>query len=324
MKYHYLLISLMWLPAFGHSAESIADNNYGPLKTYTQTPFRTNSLSPQLQSSFPKSKNDVELYINGTAASVWAVNSDYELDYYQNQIAFGGLWQATPDWKFGLNYRWNYAGNNHIDGLTISFHDLVGLSQNGRDDVENDRFVMDLPDYGIEQRDFRGKTLSQAITAYGQYLLFANQNHAFSIGTSLYYNHFDASLFQSNDVEFGTQLNYSYRHGAHHADFMLSATHHNHQKQYQNLPFRKNAWSSGASYQYDFTVRHQLIVQGMIYQGLSYADDEFSKLAIEWVLGYRYNMQHSALEVSMIENMFNADNSTDIAFTLGYRYRLGN
>ncbi len=39
-------------------------------------------------------------------------------------------------------------------------------------------------------------------------------------------------------------------------------------------------------------------------------------------MGYRYLMGNSALEIMAIENARNMDNSTDIAFTIGYRYLL--
>lgn len=38
--------------------------------------------------------------------------------------------------------------------------------------------------------------------------------------------------------------------------------------------------------------------------------------------GYRYYLDRSAIEFTVIENFLNMDNSTDIAFTLGYRHML--
>ena len=43
--------------------------------------------------------------------------------------------------------------------------------------------------------------------------------------------------------------------------------------------------------------------------------------ANEMMFGYRYLMQRSAVEVSIIENVFNMDNSTDVAFQLAYRHQ---
>ena len=114
--------------AFGFA---LADDGYGPVQSYAQSPFHTNNLSPMLRSGFSMPQSQYELFISGTVSSIWAVTSDYELDYYQNQIALGGKWQLDEKWQLDVHYRWNYAGNNHLDGLTIGFHDLFSLEQNG-------------------------------------------------------------------------------------------------------------------------------------------------------------------------------------------------
>ncbi|MBY6107499.1 DUF3187 family protein [Ferrimonas balearica] len=49
----------------------------------------------------------------------------------------------------------------------------------------------------------------------------------------------------------------------------------------------------------------------------------FSGETDEVLLGYRYHLKQGAIEFTMIENIFNMDNSTDIAFTLAYRGRIG-
>nr|OEF66751.1 hypothetical protein A152_05005 [Vibrio tasmaniensis 1F-187] len=43
-------------------------------------------------------------------------------------------------------------------------------------------------------------------------------------------------------------------------------------------------------------------------------DTEFSEAANEVMFGYRYLMQRSAVEISVIENIFNMNNSTDVTF----------
>lgn len=89
------------------------------------------------------------------------------------------------------------------------------------------------------------------------------------------------------------------------------------------MPYRASNWFVGSSYRYQWLSNHYLVLQLGIYQGISTEEDDFSKVATEVTLGYRYQMEQSALEFSVIENMINADNSTDIAFTFAYRYRYG-
>ncbi|WP_099609149.1 DUF3187 family protein [Vibrio coralliilyticus] len=300
-----------------------AQIDYGPVQSYTQSPFHTNSLSPQLRSGFSMDEDDIEVYGTGTISSIWAVTPDYELDYYQNQIAVGGKWQFSSEWQLELSYRWNYAGNNHLDRLTIAFHDWVGIDQNGREDVDNDRFVINMPDYGIELEDFRGESLSHAITSYMQYQFINKKHHGLSVGASLYYNDTKHGIFSSSEFEQGIQLNYGYRRDKHSLDTLLAITFRNTPTVFKDMPYRSSTWTVGASYRYQLLERHHLIGQIAFHEGVSGGEDEFSKPSTEFTFGYRYQMENSAIELTAVENMFNADNSTDIAFGIGYRYRFG-
>ncbi|MCZ8487177.1 DUF3187 family protein [Vibrio lentus] len=56
------------------------------------------------------------------------------LDYYQNQLQ-NRPEMATNHEKHGkveFNYRWLCAANNHLDKITINYHDLLDLDQAGR------------------------------------------------------------------------------------------------------------------------------------------------------------------------------------------------
>ncbi|MGD8171291.1 DUF3187 family protein [Vibrio sp. TRT 21S02] len=306
---------------FGFALSSHAQVEYGPLQTYSQSPFQTNALSPQLRSGFSLPIDAKELFITGTIASIWAVTETYELDYYQNQIALGGTWQLNAKWQLALNYRWNYAGNNHLDGLTTAFHDAFGLDQNGRKDVDENRFVISIPEYDIDEDNFRGETLSNALTLYAQYQLIEKAHHGASLGLSWYFNNADQSILSTSKFQQALQINYGYIRNQHRLDAIVSFTCRHSSDVLGSFPTKETTLSTGLSYRYRFWQDHQLIGQLMVYEGISEGRDEFSKPATEFTLGYRYQFEHSAVELTATENMFNADNSTDIAFSLGYRYR---
>ena len=73
-------------------------------------------------------------------------------------------------------------------------------------------------------------------------------------------------------------------------------------------------------YQLSLFENHELHLEYRWYDGAEDGDTEFSEAANEIMLGYRYLMQRSAIEISIIENIFNMDNSTDVAFQLAYRH----
>lgn len=302
-------------------AEQLINVDYGPLQTYAQSPMITNGLAPQLRSGFSIPEQEVELHAGFTMASIWANNDKYQLDYYQNQLQLGGKWQLNSLWQIELDYRWNYAANNHLDSFIIDFHNWFSIDQNGRDEVAKDRFVIDMPEYQIEQRDFRGEILSQGLYSYVQYQLYQNQNHGLSIGASLYYSDIGQTIFAHSDWEQAIQINYGYRQGKHGFDTTLSQTFRDTPTNFESLPYRSNNWSVGASYRYQWFDNHFLVTQMAFYEGIANDDSSFADIATEFTLGYRYQMPNSAIEFSVIENGINADNSTDVAFTLAYRYR---
>lgn len=302
------------------SAYALSEDGLGPTQSYTQSPFHTNNLSPQIRSGYSMPLGQYEIYTSGVVSSIWAVTDTYELDYYQNQIVFGGKWQLSSRWQIDLQYRWNYAGNNHLDGLTKDFHDLFGIDQNGRNNVENNRFVINMPEYGIEIENFRGETLSHALISYLQYQLVTEDHHGLSIGASLYYNDTSHGIFSSSDFEQAVQVNYGYRRGKHALDTTLALTIRNTPTLFEQMPYRDQTWSVGGSYRYELYENHTLIGQLTVLQGVTEDDDEFSKPSTEFTLAYRYRLKNTAVEITAVENMFNADNSTDIAFGVAFRY----
>lgn len=297
------------------------DDDYGPLKTYAQSPLQSNRLTPLLRSGFSNQTGLVELYTTGTIASVWAQTEDYNADYYQNALTVGGQWQVNDRWTLDFDYTWRFAANNHLDTLTKKFHDTFGIDQNGREDVKDHSFDISVPEYGVEIHNFRGKTLLNAITLYAGYQLFETRHHGLSVGGSLYYNNVSNGPFENRSFEQSLQVNYGYRTGKHRIYTTLGISYRRHNEILTALPYNKFVFMAAIGYQFIITKRHRLLLEYHLYEGTTTATSDLPAPSNEVLLGYRYHLNNGALEVSMIENIFNMDNSTDIAFTLGYRHR---
>ncbi|MGF1756241.1 DUF3187 family protein [Vibrio makurazakiensis] len=302
--------------------ESKANGKYGPLLSYAQSPIQTNSLTPQLRSGLPLTADDVQLYSSFTAASIWIDTPDYHADYYQNQLFVGSKWQANEKWQFDVNYRWGFAANNYLDGPTKSFHDWFGIDQNGRDEVDNHQFTLSMPKYGIDESNFKGDTITSAVSFYGQYQLLETEDYGLSIGSALFYNRVSSGAFKGNNLEQSLQLNYTYLLEKHSFFSSLGFNYRYNHDVIGDFPLDALSWTLIGGYQYQVFEKHQLHAEYRIYEGAEDGHSEFSRLVHEALLGYRYIMDQSALELSLVENMFNMDNSTDIAFTFGFRYKL--
>ncbi len=159
------LIGLLLLvagPLQANSTDRTID--FGPLKTYAQSPQQSISLTPQLRSAFSLPPGEVELYSTASIANVWADSRGYIADYYHNALMVGAQFQLDSDWLLDIDYSWRFAANNNLDSFTINTHRLLGLSQSGRTTALKDQFDISHPDYGVETRNFAGETLQQAIT----------------------------------------------------------------------------------------------------------------------------------------------------------------
>ena len=287
---------------------------------YAQSPIHSNVLSTQLRSAQPKRVGTIEFKSSYTQASIWAHTSAYSLDYYQNQSNVAIEWQASPIWKIEVDYRVVTAKDNGLDSFVMGFHDLFGIGQNGRDQVAEDQFTMDFHNAAIYVSDFEGDDLTNALTSYNELLLYSRGAVSLSAGGSLFYNNVRSGQFARTSFEQGVQFNYSYITSRHN---MFSTIGLVHRKGYDSLVNLENfsaSWAVG--YEYRFAQRHSLLVESLNYQGWASNDPDFSEPSNEVVAGYRYRLHQLAIEALMIENIRNMDNSTDIGFTLGFRFSI--
>ncbi len=294
-----------------------------PFRTYPASPLQAMTLTTQLRSG--ELVDDAELFFMASAASVWIQNRDFQFDYYQNQAVSGIAWRVNDDWSAEVKYQLAWSANNHLDTLTIDFHDWVGISQNGRLDKDKHQNNIDSPLYNVHINNFESEIMVSAIHGYVQWQAFRTASQALTIGATLYYNKVNDSAFANSSFEQGLQANYSFFHGPHSLFTTVGGTLHSADEHiFQDLPVKRftGAWAFG--YGYRFAANHELMLEYHGYEGLLEDDSEFSKSSQEVLLGYRYYLKDLAqIEAAATENIYNMGNSTDILFSLGLRFFLG-
>ncbi len=311
-----LSISVSMLTFF----HSVTHANTSPMFVYAQSPIHSNVLSTQLRSAQPNRAGTIEFKSSYTQASIWAHTSAYALDYYQNQSNIAIEWQASPVWKTELDYRVVTAKDNGLDSFVMGFHDLFRIGQNGRDQVAEDQFTMGFHNAGVHVSDFEGDDLTNALTFYNELLLYSRGPMSLSAGGSLFYNNVRSGQFARTSFEQGVQLNYSYITPRHSVFSTIGLVHRDSDVYVVSLENFSASWAIG--YEYRLNQRHSLLIESLNYQGWATNDPDFSEPSNEVVLGYRYRFNQLAVEALMIENIRNMDNSTDIGFTLGFRFSI--
>ncbi|MGR5522827.1 DUF3187 family protein [Vibrio maritimus] len=288
-----------------------------PLKVDAQAPVQSLGLATQLRSGFYS--DQTELFATYNLGSVWITSDDIQMDYYQNRVTTGLAWSPVEKLQMELRYQFAWAHNNHLDGLVKSFHNAVGLKLDGRDQVEDDSFNVDSDTYGIHDNDFEGDTLESALSLYLQYTVYQSEHQALAVGGSLYYNGQSDYEFSSGGFEQNLQLNWSYANNGHSLYTTLGVVHHADKNIDDDLYFKKFTWEAAVGYGYRFLSNHEILMQYHLYEG-ALNQTAFSENINEATLGYRYYWDNTIIEISGTENLFNMDNSTDIAFTLGLRH----
>ena len=305
------------LPLLLLSSATLSVNAAQPLFVSAQSPIHSNILSLQLREAEAMQPGQFEVKTSYTKASIWAETSDYFLDYYQNNIDLAVAYQLTPLVKTEVGFKRIKARNNELDELTKNFHDFFGIGQNGRDEVDNDRFYISIPSLGVQYDDFEGETLTNAFFVYSEVAILQTAYQAVSVGGTLYYNNVDSGPFARSSFEQGIQINYSLHQYVHHFYASTGLVHRNGDISDEILNSSSGFLSMG--YEYQFLPQHSVLLESHNYGGWANENEDFSETSNEVVLGYRYTYGRAALEAAMHENVRNMDNSTDIAFSLGLR-----
>lgn len=315
-----LISALSISPFLSAYAQVVSFDDYGPLQVYAQSPMQSINLSPVLRSGFSLPQGQKEGYITANAASVWSGSDTLLADYYQNGIASGLKWQITEDLLFDATYTWQFSGDNHLDPLTMWFHDVFGFDQNGRNLQAKHQNQIRSEKYAIDIDNFSGETLNNALNVYLGYQLLQHAHHGISIGGTLYYKYVDSGPFSDESFQQSVQINYGYHNGNHHVNSTLGISFLHSKAPLSQQAFESHGLMLGLGYEYR-KGRHGLLAEYHRYDGIVSWDQNFSEASNEALLGYRYYFNQSAIEIIMIENFLNMDNSADIAYTLGYRHK---
>ncbi|MCG7496941.1 DUF3187 family protein [Vibrio sp. Of7-15] len=322
MKACLLLFTIITMPSPVLSAHQHVD--FGPLAARAQAPLQAIGVSTRLRNAAPWQADHKEVYLAGSFASVWADSSEYSMDYYQNEIMGGFSFRPANNWKLEMSYLYRYAADNKLDNLSIAFHDLFNINQNGREDVAKHRFYIENKITGQRIENFKGEVFNNAVEMYAERLLFSTGKQYLSLGGTLYYNHVNNGPFQAASFEQALQVNYTNSLTQQHHLYVNASITHRDNENFTNIHLKPITTNGGVGYQYRLDKTHSFLLELQSHEGESKSDNELSRRVFEFSFGYRFhfNENNSAIEFTTIENLFNHDNSTDITFTLGYRKKL--
>jgi hypothetical protein len=316
----------------GWTRELSHDYNYGlgKIDLRSQSPVQT--LRFTLPLLIP---GDIQagcgLHIANTWTNVWANESEYLLDYEMSETLVTVTYGFNE--RFGVSLAFenrNYFGGK-MDGFIQGFHDMFGISQDGRDDVSKDRKVIQRFDPKTGQ--MLSERSAEDLENNGMVFLI---NYTLTHGTEIWpsanvfgavrYGLSCADLCRDDhpvDAGFGVGLAkrwskkwYTYA--------SLGYTHYESRDPCEPAPgvtpldFENNAFTGLFVLSWHYTPSFAILAQ-YLYSGPSIKHiDGLDEASHEVHLGFKWETNYGMIEFALIENVITMSNSPDFGLHGGW------
>lgn len=323
-----LAIALVSTPLHAKERECVQygtnTGSLGPLLIRSESPAQSLRLTPMPASAtiLPKARTQLRSMV--TVASIFARDKKdklYELDYHALDYWLGIERGLGNGWQLEWEYNERRNINAHLDQLTLNFHDLFGISQAGRDEVEKNRTLISFPSLGIEETKREvfsrsvGFTIKRAIWARPAY----EECITLQLSTQLEVTR-DISFNRDNvDVNIGIAA--MKRIAGRYVHAYIGQTRFGDSAEQVEIPFKNNQTTVMLAYEHPTRANQSFLIQYLYNQGVVRGFNELSKGSNELILGYKWNFERLQVETSLVENFINFNNTPDIGFTLGLTYR---
>jgi|GEM_PF-703806 len=319
---------LTWTPE-GYRSESICFSNvgYGPLSLGSQSPFQALRLSIRPRTPSTLGKGEYEARGTATWVNVWAQNENYLLDFEMLQVTMGLAYGITDTFQLEVDFQNRSAFGGEMDGFIEGFHDVFGIDQSGRDDFPRGDFNVFLNPPG------EGPTISLGEEARGTFSrgLQLTLQHNVTCGTdklpalSWAVTALADKLYTGEgedlELDLGVSVSLSRRFGMFYLYTTLGYAWFG-RDGFLGIELKDTQFTGLAAGEWRFLPRHALTLQYLYTEGLIDDFSPFCDPSHEITLGWKWEVIHrGVLEVGLIENMFEFDNSPDFGIHVGFSKR---
>ncbi|WP_298443675.1 DUF3187 family protein [uncultured Ferrimonas sp.] len=313
-RVNYLVLGLLVGPSMHTNASDSA-----PLRVHSQSPISSFLLSVSPMPTQFQPGWQVAVDVHG--ASIFAMDAEYELDYYQMEYGVEAFYSPSPRWRFGTGLRLLRTDDAHLDQITLTFHDLFGIDQNGRDQVPKHRFYAAVPATGLLVTDFQRRTLAQKYQFSGAYQWRQSPRHRLSSTVTMQYNNAQGQWRKGGSVDGAVQLDYGYQRSGGDQAWLMLALSYTDASAVLSQSVRQWLPHLGLGYRHHYTPRHSVVFQYQLGMGPMTSLGSFKEPVHEFFVGYRYRRTGYQLDLTVLENAKNPDNSADFGLAARFSYR---
>lgn len=315
----------------GFRGASICYSNvgYGPLRLGSQSPFQSLRFGIDPRTPSTLAEGQWEVHMSETWANTFSYSAgkyllDFEMLDSRLSVAYGALDELELEVEFE-----NRTGMGGImDRFIDAFHRTFGLTDAGRHLFRNNQFQ-------IQLADNRGNTALQLDNSdagsFSNALLLTVQ-HNITCGTdvlpALAYGltvrtHLDNKTGITGQNIFEPQLSFTASKSV--GDFYTYASlafGYFGSQHLGGIQFRTTQWSGLGAVEWRFSSDMSLVLQYLISAGVAKDLGPFSAASNEITLGWKWEVaERTVLEIGLIENLVNFDNTPDFGVHAGLTYR---
>jgi len=316
----YACCAVASAPLFAASDPSqLIEEGFGPLTVRSESPMQALRLTPLRRAPILPGEGVTRFTAMANLSSIWAKTPEYQIDAHIADARLAVTHGFAPDWTWEVALNERHTVNAHLDGLSLAFHDLFGIDQNGRDEVPRNDTRISFPGYGLEMEERGVFSRSLEVTLTRKLRDHRGPGPALALSGTVRYEMLDDGPLPQGGTDVAVQLSLAQKLGARtrlYADFAHIEFGEDSFRALIPLDSRQN--TAMLAHEWRRKDTQAFLVQYLYAEGAVSDLGELSKPSHELVFGYKWLRPSGLWEFAMTENIINFNNSPDVGFTLAF------
>lgn len=302
------------------------ERGLGPIMIRSESPAQSLRLTPMPRDPNLLCPGEHEFRVMANAVSIWARElgaHPYLLDFHMldTRVAVGG--GLARGWSYELAYNDRRLVDAGLDGITFAFHDLFGYENSGHDAAPRNDIRISIPEYGVEMtpEEYELYVRSLELTLSRQLIAPHAVLPTTAVSLTVRKAPDGESPFEQGDVDYGLELNLAKRFGRNHVYTNLGYTWFGTDR-FNAVPLERQQFTGMIAYEWRVTPDQSLLAQYLYSEAVIAAElGGLSEPSHEIYLGYKWRLEKAVLELGLVENIVNYNNSPDFGIATGLVYK---
>lgn len=312
------------LHASHYTPDPYWEGTLGPLTIRSLAPVQSLRLAPIPRSPYGLPAKQTEIQLNLATASIYIKERDrYFMDFHFVDKRLAVNHGFANNWSAEVSFNERTILNAHLDQMTVNFHNIFGLDQNGRTDLpKNDTHIV-IGKYDVDLgKEIRGD-FSQTLGISIQKVLIDKRVNwpALAMNLNISYELLNNGFTDRGNIDYGLQVSAAQKYNRGYSYGNISYSHFDSDTAL-GIPLTDSQFSGMLGYEHKVTENQSLLLQYLFTEGAIENLGSLSEFSHEVHLGYKWRTESNLWEVGVVENVINLDNGPDVAFTLGVTHRM--